>query len=100
MPTCDGSGTSVHCDTTFEHLHCVCGLAMRPDARQCGMCVLEGTVPMDVDQVVWNGRDYPSWRNHRRLCPNPDAYLMLAKAIGGSLTNRDYALMWPPRKLW
>jgi hypothetical protein len=91
-PTCDGSGTILHCETRLPHLHCVCGMAMAPDAKQCSLCVLEGTVPLDVDQPIWDGHTYPSWRNHRRKCDDPNAYLLLAKAIGQKMTSSDYAV--------
>jgi hypothetical protein len=96
-PTCDGSGTVRHCETRTPHGHCACGLPMAVDARQCSLCVLEGTVPLDVDQMEWDGRTYPSWRNHRRRGGSPDAYLLLARAIGGQLKSGDYTIAFRPR---
>lgn len=88
--SCDGSGAHRNCITTVPHAHCGCGLPMAPDADQCPLCVAEGTVPLeDVDQLVWDQRTYPSFRCNRYR-GHPDAYILLAKAIGGRMTPTDY----------
>lgn len=79
---CQGTGNDSNCATTTTHDHCTCGLPMAVGQKQCPMCVLEGTVPLDVDEMEWDGRTYPSWRN-RRTRGQPDAYILLAAAIGG-----------------
>lgn len=95
VTSCDGSGQSKWCASTTPHEHCVCGLAMPQGVERCGLCVLEDTVPIDVEsQMEWDGRTYPSWRNRRRLGPSGDAYILLARAIGEGMKPRDYALSW------
>lgn len=68
---------------------------MSLSAEQCELCVLEGTVPMRPGEnpVEWDGVTYPSWRNNRLRCTSDEPYLILAKAIGSGLDNRDYALI-------
>jgi len=78
---CHGSGDDPRCATTYPHAHCVCMLPMATGADMCELCKWEGLVPLDIDQMIWDGKTYPSWRNNRRRSLHAEAYLALAEAM-------------------
>jgi hypothetical protein len=75
------------------HEHCVCGLPMPVNARLCSLCLAEGLRRPRRRQVEssdeWDGRSYPSRRQHRCGTPHPDAHLNLLTAILAPATETE-----------
>ena len=84
---CTGNGKHLGCGTTAPHAHCVCRLPMDIYAEMCDLCLLEGLVPLDVDEMEWDGVTYPSWRNNRLRASDPENYMALAQALGAAVVK-------------
>lgn len=69
------------------HDHCICGMPMAPGADRCVLCDLEGLAPVirrpppDPATDGWDGRSYPSRRQHRLSAPISDGLIALLKAV-------------------
>jgi hypothetical protein len=81
------SAQSTGCDPKLcalagqPHLHCACGLPMAPGEATCALCQMEELDPVEHptrrvadDPLAWDGRSYPSRRQHRVRCGAVDAY--------------------------
>ena len=70
------------------HAHCTCGLPRSLDATCCPLCGLEELAPVviasaarDCDPEAWDGRSYPSRRQHRLASATIEAYEQLLVAV-------------------
>jgi len=57
---------------------------MRSGDTYCKLCETEQLIYTDVEMDKWDGRTYPSLRLRRTLCPNPEVYVWLVRAINGN----------------
>jgi hypothetical protein len=67
------------------HKHCSCGLPMSVDDGMCSLCRLERPEQIVAvrsrgrteDPYAWDGSSYPSRRQRRIVCGNPEPYRLL-----------------------